>query len=86
MSTFGHIDDSLLKSINNIVSQNADLRQQVIAQQKIRNDIKLHDISKDVAMHIDNWMKVPYADNMNEQQDIKDFAFRLTKYVYSRLK
>lgn len=86
MKTYGQIDNTLLQSINSIVNENASLRQQVIAQQKIVNDIKLHDVSKDVAMHIDNWMNTPYDSRLSEIQDLESFSFRLTKYINAQLK
>lgn len=86
MPNLGMIDHALLNSINKIVNENASLKQQVIQQREMMNDIKMQDISKDVAQHIDNWMNVPYLHGKSKQQDIGEFAFRLTKYIDQRIR
>lgn len=86
MPKLGMIDDALLHSINRLVNENASLKQQVIQQQEILNDIKIHDVSKQVAGHIDSWMNIPYLYGKTERQDIEDFAFRLTKYIDHKLR
>lgn len=85
MPNFGYIDTNLLNRINHLVKENASLRQQVYEQQKIMRDIQIHNISKDVANEIEKWMEKPYKDGLTEQQDIKLFAFKITKYIVNRL-
>lgn len=85
MKSFGTIDLNLLNRINRLVKENASLKQQVYEQQMIMRDIQIHNISKDVANEIEKWMEKPYHDELTEQQDIKLFAFKITKYIAKRL-
>ena len=80
------IDQALLHNINKIVSENAALKKELHKQKEIARNIELHDISKDVAYHIDNWMNVPYLHGKTRQQDINEFAFKLTKYIDQKLR
>ncbi len=81
-----NMDSILLNSVVRLQHENKTLKQQVIEQQDILNDIKIHDVSKQVAAHIDSWMNIPYLYGKTERQDIEDFAFRLTKYIDHKLR
>lgn len=81
----GMITPKLLNQINCLVTENASLRQQVLEQHKIMKDIQLHNVSKDVAKQLDRWMDKSYEDEKTEQEDIRDFAFNLTKYIEHKL-
>lgn len=73
------IDSKLLHQIGQIVRENAIFKKQL-------NDIKIQNIAKDVAIHIDRWMDEPYESNFSEQQSIDKFSLMLTKYIDHRLK
>ncbi len=81
-----NMDSALMVGIARLQHENKTLKQQVIEQQDILNDIKIHDVSKQVAGHIDSWMNIPYLHGKTEREDIDEFAFRLTKYIDHKLR
>lgn len=79
MRNLGTIDSKLMTQIGQIVRENSILKKQL-------NDIKIQNIAKDVAIHIDRWMDEPYENNLSEQQSIDKFSLMLTRYINHRLK
>lgn len=71
--------------IGNLLKENIELKKQVKQQQNIVEDIKLHDLSKEVAIHIDKWLDIPIPSHLSEEQDTQLFAFRMTKFIKQKL-
>lgn len=78
--------DSFFSILSNTLSENIELKQQLIEQEKIIKDIQLHDVSKEVYMLMDDWMNRPIPEHLTEQQDMKVFTYKITKFIDNKLR
>lgn len=73
------VNEDYLNSVNELVNENIALKRQV-------NDMKIEVIAKEVASHVDEWLDKPYKNEKSTQQDINDFALKITRYIDHRLR
>lgn len=60
--------------------------QQIKEQRKIIEIIELQEISKEVAVYLDEWLDEPIPKHLSEAQDSKLFAYRMTKFIKQKLR
>lgn len=73
-----HPYEVILAAMITLQKENAELK-------KNASDIRIENIAKEVAVHVDEWLDKPYEDKKTKQQDIKDFALQITRYIDHKL-
>lgn len=73
------VNEAYLHAVSKLVNENIALKKQI-------NDIRIESVAEEVATHIDDWLDEPYKKNKSKQQDINDFALKITRYIDHRLR
>lgn len=73
-----HPYEVILAAMMTLQKENAELK-------KNASNIRIQNIAKEVAVQVDEWLDKPYEDKKTKQQDIKDFALQITRYIDHKL-